>query len=233
MEEGLRIVRAHTCRQRDRHVAQAPPETPQIKARVDILRVFDERSAAVFMQRRPPIDGAASDADRPVFALPGDLDSPVEELLDGAGTPFDPVLSVQHTEVLRGLNDGETLVFRQIWKEFVEQIRARGEIGVENKDVRAAGSLEPEVQIAGLLEPTPIGAGGVAESELSCHGLQFRAGRVIQDERLADPRVVGCQCTDAGPGVVQDLDRLTAHGQEDVDRRVDIGAPVTHEPFMA
>lgn len=91
----------------------------------------------------------------------------------------------------------------------------------------------PKCRLPTLLEPTQVAAGGIAESELISHGLQFRTGRVIQDERLADPRVVGCQRTDMGPGVVQDLDRLAAHRQEDIDRRVDIGAPGTHELLVA
>src|ERR1700722_19082236 len=72
-EEGIRVGRAQPGRQRYRDVSQAPAGSPQVEPGMYILRVLDQRRAAVGPQRLATVYRTRTYADRALVAITGDL----------------------------------------------------------------------------------------------------------------------------------------------------------------
>ena len=70
-----------------------------------IFGVLDQCRAPIFLEGGPPVDRTCTNADRTVHALPGNLNSSIKEFLHRPSPALDPVLLVEHSEVLRGLDN--------------------------------------------------------------------------------------------------------------------------------
>lgn len=92
----------------------------------------DLRWATVGVERHPPVEGIGADADSGVSLLPSGLNYSVEVLLHGTRSALQPVhVMVGRAEVLRGLDDAELGVGREVRDRLVQHVRARREVRIE------------------------------------------------------------------------------------------------------
>ena len=181
-----------------------------------VLGVLDQRRAAVDSQGGTAVDRARADAYRAIVTVPADLHEPVEQFLDRAGPPFHPGHVTLGTEVLRGLHDAQRRLSVEVREHLGGQVRARGEVGVQDQDEFAGRAGEPEPQVTGFLHPAPVRAHQVGEPEVGGHGPQVSIGAVVEHVGGRCPRVGPDELEDVHPGVVQHGQRLAADRKEDI-----------------
>jgi hypothetical protein len=157
--------------------------------------------------------------------LPGHLDQPVEQLLDGARTALQPALPVVGPEELRGLDDAQVLVGVEVGHHLVEHVVARAEVRVEHEDELAHRAAVRVPEVAGLHVPAAVRPALVGEAERQRHFGALVGDRVVEHVHLHRPRVVLHHPAHVPPGVAQHVDRLAADRQEHVDRRVALRSP--------
>ena len=198
-----------------------------------VLRVGDLGEPAGRVERGPPVDGVGADAQRGPEPVPGHLHGPVEDLQRRPGGLLHPSLVRADPEVLRGLDEPDLRVVH-VRERLGEEVRAGPEVGVEDDHVLAAGAGERVGEVPGLLVVTRVRPPDVGEPEGLAYLADLRpAGPVVQHVGAAQPRVGVGQLEYARPGVAQHLNRLAAHGQEDVHARVGAGLPCPDAQDMA
>ena len=159
-----------------REVGQAPPPWPgrgegsgsrsrptQFHAGVDVLADRHPREAARGHDRRAAVNQVRARADRRLVAVPGRLDEPEEDLLEGPRIALDVgKRSVADIEVLGGLDDAD-LGIGEVGHGFVEELPAHREIGVNDRDEVSGADVEGVGEVAGLLHLARVWAHDVPE----------------------------------------------------------------------
>src|SRR5262249_23750622 len=128
-------------------------------------------------------------------------------------------------EVLRCLDDAD-LGVNEVRHGLVQEVGAGCEVGVEDDDELTAANVQGVVQVAGLLQPAPVGPHNVPEPVAEGQVAHRLAGRVIEhvDRLDATPGYAA----DVVEGVVEYVQWLAAARQEHVDRRLEGHPPPAH-----
>src|SRR5262249_61404224 len=130
-------------------------------------------------------------------------------------------------EELRRLHDSDTRLV-EVRQRLGDENWWRREVSVENDEDLTAGAFEGIPQIAGLLHPAAILADLVRESEIASQVPSVRVGPVIKHQGNRVTGIGTQQVTHICPGVMQQLQWLSAGRQEDVHIRVTSGSPGMH-----
>lgn len=183
-----------------------------------ILRETNLSSTANLFESSAPVHGIGTDANGSTPLVSVDLNDTIEKLLGSAGTLLDPSLIVSDSEVLRTLHDGGLVIRHVLDDELTEEIRAGAEIGVEDSKVVAVGAGESPAEVTGLAKTRTIVANDVVEAVRFSQGTNGIGSAVVEDIDLElGGRPV--ELDDVLVGVLENLDRLRAAGEIDVDSR--------------
>ena len=204
----------HALGQAEGQVAGLVSGPPQLHPGVHVLTDRHLREAARGHHGGAAVDQVGARADRRLVTVPGRLDEPEEDLLEGPGIALDvgerPVGDV---EVLCRLDDAD-LGVREVGHGLVEELWAHREIGVDDRDEVPVADAEGVGEIAGLLHLARVGAHDVPEAVLLGQVAHLLPGRIIEDVDGLGPRPA--HLAHVTEGVVQHRQRLAAAGQEHV-----------------
>src|SRR6266568_909295 len=135
------------------------------------------------------------------MAVPGRLDEPEEDLLEGTGIALDVGERwIGDVEILCGLDDAD-LGIGEVWHGLVEKFRTHGKIGVNYRDEVSVADAKGMQEVAGLLQLAWVGSHDVPEVVPVCKVSDFLPSRIIQHVDGLEP--VPAHFADVSKRVVQ------------------------------
>ncbi|ABT16313.1 hypothetical protein ATCV1_z179R [Acanthocystis turfacea chlorella virus 1] len=131
-EERLELVGANSLGKVQGNVLELPAVVNYCKARVDVLAEANLSSAAERYKRLSAVDCACPDAHGAAKGVARNLDETVEQFLDGSSSALNPSLVGANLEELGGLHNRDLAVMGKVGHDFLEVVRARTEVSIED-----------------------------------------------------------------------------------------------------
>ncbi len=195
----------------------------------EVLAVVEPGEPAGPVDRDPPVDGVAAAADGGVTGVAGGLDPAEEPLLRGTGGALDPAHRLVGVEALRALDDADPRV-GEVRDEVAQEVGPGREVRVEDGDELTGAERERVVEVAGLLEVPPVGPHHVP---VPVRGRQVGdLGPVGVVEHPDGQRTGPVDLGHRPVGVLQDVQRLAAGRQVEVDGRQFLRRPRVHQHLV-